>query len=263
VLKSFKLQIVDLKFGDKFAICNLKSEIKREIKMRFKNRTEAGRSLAKKLDNYANRKDVTVLALPRGGVPVGYEVAQAINAPLDVFVVRKLGVPGFEELAMGAIASGGFRVVNEEVVRSRNISNEIIDRVAEKERRELKRREYLYRKGFPPLDIYDRIVILVDDGIATGSTMRAAILGLKQQQPAKIIVAVPITSAETCANFIANVDVDEVVSALTPARFYAVGWWYENFSQVTDKEVQNLLRMAKDPQPEMAYKPVETGLNLT
>jgi putative phosphoribosyl transferase len=211
--------------------------------MEFKNRTEAGQLLAKELSAYADRKDTVVVALPRGGMPVGFEIAKALNLPLDVFPVRKLGVPGFEELAMGAIASGGFRVINEDVVRSHHISSDAIDHVAERERRVLKRREHLYRYGYPALDVYDSTVILVDDGIATGSTMRAAILALQQQQPDRILVAVPIASLETCTQI--EPKVDEVICLLKPAHIYAVGRWYENFPQVTDKQVQYLLELSR------------------
>jgi len=208
----------------------------------FRDRSEAGRVLAERLKEYADRPDVIVLALPRGGVPVGYEIAAALHAPLDVFLVRKLGLPGHEELAMGAIATGGVRVLNPDVVRPLQIADEIIDAVAQQELRELERRERLYRDDRPPPDVQGRIVILVDDGLATGSTMRAAVAALRQQQPARIIVAVPVGAAETCAEF--QSEADEVVCARTPEPFYAVGLWYSDFSQTTDEEVRELLQRA-------------------
>ena len=208
----------------------------------FRDRTEAGRLLAEKLREYANRSDVVVLALPRGGVPVAFEVARALNAPLDVFVVRKLGVPGHEELAMGAIASGGVRVLNEDVLRALGISRGVVDLVAEREQRELQRREREYRDGRAPIDIRDRTVILVDDGLATGSSMRVAAIALKQKDPAKIIVAVPVGAPETCAQF--ESEVDKVVCAAAPEPFRAVGEWYRDFSQTSDEEVRDLLSEA-------------------
>lgn len=214
--------------------------------MQFANRISGGRALAKKLHDYADRSDVTVLALPRGGVPVAYEVARALNAPLDVFLVRKLGVPGYEELAMGAIATGGVLVLNESVVRYLDISNRVIDLVAKEEQRELDRREKAYRGASPPLDVTGRTVILVDDGLATGSTMRAAFKALKNLGPAKIIVAAPVASRETCESF--NADVDSTcVCVMNPEPFQGVGLWYRDFSQTTDEEVCYLLKHAKDP----------------
>jgi len=206
---------------------------------RFRDRREAGRLLAAKLSGYANRPDVVVLALPRGGVPVAAEVARALGAPLDVFVVRKLGVPGHEEFAFGAIATGGVRVLNEDVVRALQIPDRVIDAVAAREQEELARRERVYRGDRPPLDVRGRTVILVDDGLATGATMHAAIRALRQQQPARIVVAVPTASPETCDEL--KRVVDEVVCATTPDPFYAVGLWYEDFSQTTDEEVRELL----------------------
>lgn len=210
--------------------------------MRFKDRTAGGQQLAKKLTAYANRPDVLVLALPRGGVPVAFEVAKALKAPLDAFLVRKLGVPGQEELAMGAIASGGVRVLNEDVVRSLHICEATIDRVAAREQQELERRERLYRDDRPTPDVRGQTVILVDDGLATGATMRAAVMALRQVQPARIVVAVPISSAETCREF--EAEVDEVICGVTPRPFYSVGFWYDNFSQTTDEEVRDLLKQA-------------------
>jgi predicted phosphoribosyltransferase len=208
----------------------------------FRDRTEAGRLLAEKLREYANRSDVVVLALPRGGVPVAFEVARALNAPLDVFVVRKLGVPGHEELAMGAIASGGVRVLNQDVLQALGISRGVVDLVAEREQRELQRREREYRDGRAPVDIRDRTVILVDDGLATGSSMRVAAIALKQKGPAEIIAAVPVGAPETCAQF--ESEVDKVVCAAAPEPFRAVGEWYRDFSQTSDEEVRDLLSEA-------------------
>jgi len=206
---------------------------------RFRNRTDAGRQLAEKLAAYANRPGVLVLALPRGGVPVGFEVAQELGAPLDVFLVRKLGVPGYEELAMGAVATGGVRVLNDEIVRGLGISEHEIDAAAARELQELARRERLYRGDRPPPDIAGRTVILVDDGLATGATMRAAIAAVRQQQPARIVVAVPTASPDTCEAL--KAEADDVVCAMTPEPFLAVGHWYEDFTQTTDDEVRELL----------------------
>jgi putative phosphoribosyl transferase len=187
-----------------------------------------------------------VLALPRGGVPVAFEVAQALNAPLDVLVVRKLGVPGQKELAMGAIASNGVQVLNEDIVRSLRISEAAINRVMAKEQQELERREYLYRGDRPTPKLHGRTVILVDDGFATGATMRAAVVALQQHKPAKVIVAVPVAASETCKDFEAKVD--EVVCLATPSPFYSVGLWYEDFPQTTDEEVRDLLQKAANNQ---------------
>jgi len=206
---------------------------------RFRDRREAGRLLAAQLSAYAKRPDVLVLALPRGGVPVAAEVASALGAPLDVFVVRKLGVPGHEEYALGAIATGGVRVLNEEVVQALRIPDRVIDALAGREQEELARRERVYRGHRPPPDVRGRTVILVDDGLATGATMHAAIRALRQQQPARIVVAVPTASPETCAEL--KTEVDDVICATTPDPFYAVGLWYEDFSQTTDEEVRELL----------------------
>lgn len=214
--------------------------------MLFRNRTEAGRFLAEQLEAYANRSDVLVLALPRGGVPVAFEVAQALHAPLDVFLVRKLGVPGHEELAMGAIASGGVLVLNEDVVQALDISEDVIAAVAAKEQQELERRERRYRGDRPAPDVHGQVVILVDDGLATGSTMRAALAALRQQQPARLVVAVPVGAPATCAEF--QAETDETVCARTPEPFYAVGLWYEDFTQTTDEEVHDLLERAAEEQ---------------
>jgi putative phosphoribosyl transferase len=212
---------------------------------RFHDRHHAGRKLAEELKKYADQPEVLVLGLPRGGVPVAYEVAHGLNAPLDIFLVRKLGLPGHEELAMGAIASGGMRVLNEQVLQMVKIDETTITRVAAEEQRELERRERAYRGDRPLLNVRGRTVILVDDGLATGSTMRAAALALRKQDPARLIVAVPVAAAETCEEF--RAEVDEVVCSLTPEPFHAVGLWYENFSQTTDDEVRTLL--AKRPSP--------------
>jgi putative phosphoribosyl transferase len=220
--------------------------------VRFRDRTEAGRILATRLQAYANRADVLILALPRGGVPVGFEVAKALNAPLDIFLVRKLGVPGQEELAMGALASGGVRVLNEDVVRYLHIPDATIDAVAREEQRELERREQLYRDGRPALDVRGRTVILVDDGLATGSTMRAAILALRPQHPAGIVVAVPVAAVSTCEEFAS--EVDDVICASTPEPFRAVGLWYVDFTQTTDRDVHDLLARAARPPQETAHK---------
>src|SRR4030088_2287943 len=187
----------------------------------FCDRRDAGRLLAAKLSAYANRPDLLVLALPRGGVPVAYEVARALDAPLDVFVVRKLGVPGYEELAMGAVATGGVRVLNDQLVERLGIPEPMIDAVAAREQQELARRERLYRGGRPPLDVRGRTVILVDDGLATGATMHAAIAALRQLQPARIVVAVPTASPETCEEM--KAEADDVICAITPEPFHDVG----------------------------------------
>jgi predicted phosphoribosyltransferase len=208
----------------------------------FRDRIEAGRMLAEALRGYANRDDVVVLALPRGGVPVGYEVAKALNAPLDVFVVRKLGLPGQEELAMGAIASGGARVLNTELIRALSIPDEVVEEVTREEQRELERREREYRDGRPPIDVRGRTVILVDDGLATGSSMRAAVLALKQKEPREIVVAVPVAPRQSCMEL--ELVADRVVCAVTPEPFWGVGQWYGDFSQTSDEEVRELLRRA-------------------
>ncbi|HWO41381.1 MAG TPA: phosphoribosyltransferase [Candidatus Eisenbacteria bacterium] len=209
--------------------------------LRFANRSEAGKELARRLSKFAGRSDTVVLALPRGGVPVAYEVARALNAPLDVFVVRKLGVPGQEELAMGAIASSGVRVLNPEVTGY--VDPEVIEAVGKREQEELTRRERLYRGDRPAHEVQGRTVILVDDGLATGSTMRAAAMALRQMAPAQIIVAVPVAPAETCAEF--RKEVDDIVCLVTPDPFMAVGLWYADFSQTTDEEVRELLEDAE------------------
>jgi putative phosphoribosyl transferase len=218
--------------------------------MIFKNRADAGRRLAERLDQYARRADVIVLALPRGGVPVGYEVAHALGAPLDVFLVRKLGVPGREELAMGAIASGGVRVLNEDVVSDLGIPPHWVDVVADRELDELRRRETAYRDGRPAPDVRDKTVILVDDGLATGASMRAAVAALRKRGPAAIVVAVPVGAAQTCDEL--RDLADDVVCAQMPDPFYAVGSWYADFDQTTDDEVRALLSAATNHSPALA-----------
>src|SRR6266566_2842768 len=208
----------------------------------FANRTEAGRLLAEKLVNYAGRADVIVLGLPRGGVPVAFEVAQRLGALLDVFIVRKLGVPGFEELAAGAIASGGVRVLNEDVMRAIPHADQAIEAVTTRETAELARREQTYREGRPAPDLRDRIVILVDDGLATGATMRAAVKALRQRGAAKIVVAVPVGPPDTCHEI--EEQADETVCLSMPEFFQAVGQYYEDFSQTTDEDVRQLLTSA-------------------
>jgi putative phosphoribosyl transferase len=206
----------------------------------FADRNEAGKELASRLGHYRGRDDVVVLALPRGGVPVAFEVAEALDAALDVFVVRKLGMPGHEELAMGAIASGGIRVLNEEVVRWAAIPENVIEAVSQREQMELERREREYRQGRPATPLGRKIVILVDDGLATGSTMRAAVQAVRVHHPEKVIVAVPVGAPDTCEQF-AGV-ADETVCARTPEPFSAVGLWYRDFSQTSDEEVRALLQ---------------------
>ncbi len=211
-------------------------------RQRYADRQEAGQALARELHRYADRDDVVVLGLPRGGVPVAYEVAQSLHAPMDVFVVRKLGVPGHEELAMGAIASGGVRVLNQDVVRGYRLSDTTIEEVARTEGAELARREHAYRKGRAPQPLKGRIVILVDDGLATGSSMRAAVQAARDLGPSRIIVAVPVGASETCRAL--EQLADEVVCAFTPDPFTAVGLWYDDFSPTTDDEVRQLLSCA-------------------
>src|SRR4051812_19867388 len=206
---------------------------------RFTTRREAGEKLASLLTSYANQKDVLVLALPRGGVPVAYEVARALGAPLDVFIVRKLGVPGHEELAMGAIASGGVRVLNDDVLRHIPVPKPAIEAVAKREQAGLVRREAGYRGSKPPLDVRGKTVVVVDDGLATGSTMRAAVRALRAMDAGSIIVAVPVAARDTCEEF--RAEVDDIVCLRTPEPFQAVGLWYEDFAQTTDEEVHELL----------------------
>lgn len=209
------------------------------IETRYENRIEAGRELAEALNSYAGREHLLVLGLPRGGVPVAREVAEALGAPLDVMIVRKLGVPGQEELAMGAIATGNVRVVNPRVVEAAGILDEDIDAVAAHEQEELRRREQTYRGDRPGPRVEGRCVILVDDGLATGSTMRAAIAAVRQQKPAEVIVAVPVAPPETIESL--RDEANAVICPLTPSAFFGIGQWYEDFSQTTDEEVRRLL----------------------
>jgi putative phosphoribosyl transferase len=211
----------------------------------FRDRREAGRVLATRLDAYSGSRDVLVLALPRGGVPVGFEVARVLDAPLDVFVVRKLGVPGQEELAMGAIAAGGVGLVDRGTVDEFGISDAELDAVVRREQRELRRREQLYRGGVAPLSVTDRVTILVDDGLATGATMRVAVRALRARRPARIIVAVPVASPGTCREL--GTAADDVVCVVTPEPLQSVGIWYEDFSETTDDEVRELLAAAPRP----------------
>jgi len=211
---------------------------------RYRNRTDAGRRLAGLLQDYAGRPDVIVLGLPRGGVPVAFEVAQALHAPLDVFVVRKLGLPAHPELAIGAIASGGVRIVDQGALRRFGVTEEQLAAVAATEERELRRREGQYRDGLPLPDVAGKTVILIDDGLATGATMAAAATALRAQGPGRLVVAVPVAAAETCEAFQGLVD--EVVCGATPEPFHAVGLWYEDFSQTSDDEVRELLARSRD-----------------
>jgi putative phosphoribosyl transferase len=226
----------------------------------FEDRRAAGRKLAAALGKEKSG-DTIVLALPRGGVPVAYEVALALGAPLDVFVVRKLGVPGEEELAMGALASGGLIVLNEEIVRSHNISAEDVADVARTETHELTRREQVYRGGRPPVNVADKTVTVVDDGLATGATMRAALRALRKGTPARLIVAVPIAAPETCAEIAG--DADETICVLEPQAFRSVSDWYRDFSETSDGEVRELLEHAWRTEPERTPAPVDLRGELT
>jgi len=212
------------------------------VELPFEDRVEAGQILASQLRAYADRVDVVVLALPRGGVPVGFEIAQALRAPLDVMIVRKLGVPGHEELALGAIASGGVRVLNRRLVEELALSAGTIEAIARRQQVELERQEKLYRGDRPPMDVARQVVILVDDGIATGSTMRAAIQALRQQEPARIVLAVPVAPPSVCVEMEGMAD--ELLCLAQPTGFFAVGQWYRDFSQTTDEQVRNLLERA-------------------
>jgi putative phosphoribosyl transferase len=234
---------------------NEDKEDKEARPMRFRDRRDGGRALATRMMEYADQPDVVVLALPRGGVPVGYEVALALHAPLDVFLVRKLGTPGQEELAMGAIASGGVRVLNRDVVEGLDISERVIDRVAAAESRELERRERTYRDDRPALDVANRVVILVDDGLATGATMRAALVALRQEQPRRLVAAVPVAPESTC--WALNAIADEVVCLETPEPFYGVGLWYDDFAPTADDEVRELLRRAAERGAALPQQPGE------
>ena len=212
--------------------------------MLFRDRSEAGQRLGSQLQEYANRNDVTVLALPRGGVPVAFEVARTLRAPLDVFLVRKLGAPGQEELAMGAVATGGVCVVNPDVVRSLGISREQLEAVATQQIKELQRQEQSFRGNRESTDVRGHTVILVDDGLATGSTMRAGVIALRQEQPRQIVVAVPVASRSTCAEL--QGQADETICLYTPLAFHAVGQWYQDFSPITDDQVHQLLDRAAE-----------------
>ncbi len=214
---------------------------------RFHDRTEAGRTLAGELQGLAGRSDLLVLGLPRGGVPVAFEVARALGAPLDVFVVRKLGLPWQPELAMGAIASGGTRVLNERVIEAAAVAPETIEAVAAREQRELERREELYRGGRPAAPVEGKVVVLVDDGLATGSTMRAALAALRKRGPARLVVAVPVAARETCAEL--EAETDELVCVRMPEPFLAVGAWYEDFAQIGDDEIRELIERASADLP--------------
>jgi predicted phosphoribosyltransferase len=210
----------------------------------FADRRQAGVALAQQLSNYKGRNDVVVLALPRGGVPVAYEVARALDAPLDIFVVRKLGMPGHREFAIGALASGGVRIMNDEMVHAYGIPTSAIDRVVREETEELERREQLYRADLLPLDLRSRVVLLVDDGLATGATMTAAVKAIRAHQPARVVVAVPVGAPDTCQEM--QEVADQVVCARTPQPFSAVGLWYRDFSETSDDEVRALLRQERE-----------------
>jgi putative phosphoribosyl transferase len=212
------------------------------VELPFEDRVEAGQILASHLRAYADRVDVVVLGLLRGGVPVAFEIAQSLRAPLDVMIVRKLGVPGHEELALGAIASGGVRVFNQRIVEELDLSPSTTEAIARRQQLELERREKLYRGDRPPFEVAGRVVILVDDGIATGSTMRAAIQALRQQNPARIVLAIPVAPPSVCEEL--RSAVDELVCLAQPAGFFAVGQWYRDFSQTSDEQVRNLLERA-------------------
>lgn len=219
--------------------------MKAEATTSFTDRREAGRFLAEQLLDYADRPDVLVLGLPRGGVPVAFEVAKRLHAPLDVFLVRKLGVPGAEELAFGAVASGGVRVLNDDVIRSMRIKPDVIEAVTARESEELRHREQAYRGGLVGPHIAGRTVILIDDGLATGASMRAAVTALRSERPARLIVAAPVGSRQACKEFAE--EVDEAVCGMMPEPFYGVGRWYEDFSPTDDEEVHELLARARRP----------------
>lgn len=212
--------------------------------MAFRDRADAGRRLAASLAHLSGRSDVVVLGLARGGVPVAYEVAVALDAPLDVLLARKLGVPGHDELAMGALASGGLRVLNQSVIDSLGIPPAAVEEVAAREAAELARREQVYRRGRPRLDVRERVAVVVDDGLATGATMRAAVSALRAQSPARVVAAVPVGSVETCVQL--RDEADEMICLRTPTSFHAVGQWYDDFTQVTDDEIHALLARKED-----------------
>jgi putative phosphoribosyl transferase len=219
--------------------------------LQFRDRAEAGRLLAEKLKRFQGREDVVVLALPRGGVPVGFEIARTLHAPLDVFLVRKLGVPGHEELAMGAIASGDTCFINQDIVNTLRIPPEMVERAVELEQRELARRESKYRDPQQPLNVTNKTVILVDDGLATGATMRAAVDGVKTHHPSAVVVAVPVSARDTFNKF--QPLVDDVVAVALPNDFSSVGQWYRDFTQTTDEQVADLLERARSAQPAPAH----------
>lgn len=221
--------------------------------MVFADRVDAGHRLAGKLGAYAKRKDVIVLGIPRGGVPVAFEIAKSLDAPLDVFLSRKLGVPGQEELAFGAVATGGVRVLDREIIDAVGLREKEIEQITEKVKKELERRERVYRGARLPLNLAGRTVLLIDDGIATGSSMRAAIRALRELKPASIVVAVPVAPLSTCNRL--RMEVDELVCVHTPELFYAIGQFYEDFSQVTDEEVRDLLQRAAQPLQKAAPEP--------
>ena len=208
----------------------------------FRDRTDAGKRLAKELMKYAGRPDVIVLALPRGGVPVGYQVARALRVPLDIFLVRKLGVPDQEELAMGAIASGGIRVLNQDIIRLLDIPEGVIEAATAREQKEIERREHAYRGDRPKPEIRGRTIIIVDDGLATGATMRAAVRALRVQSPSTIIVAVPTGAPDTCEEL--QKEADDAICLTKPYPFFSIGSWYDDFSQTTDEEVKSILRIS-------------------
>jgi putative phosphoribosyl transferase len=209
------------------------------MSMRFHDRTEAGQLLAQRLKEYAHHPDVVVLGLPRGGVPIGFEIAQILAVPLDICLVRKLGVPDHPELAMGAIASGGIRVLNQSIIRELEISPQALAAITRQELQELKRREEIYRGNRPPLAVAGKILIITDDGLATGSTMWAAVMTLRQQHPQQMIIAVPVAPTDVCDEL--NQRVDQVICLLTPEPFRAIGCWYDDFAQLSDEEVCNWL----------------------
>jgi putative phosphoribosyl transferase len=219
--------------------------------MIFQNRAEAGQQLASRLGKYANREDVIVLGVPRGGVPIAFEVATALNLPLDIFVLRKLGVPGHEEFAFGAIGSGGIRVLDRQVIESLGLSNMVIELVTRAERAELARREQIYRGGRPPLNVCGKTVILVDDGIATGASLTAGVHAIRQMKPAAIVIAAPVAPRSTVNRL--RREVDDLVCVETPERFYGVGQFYSDFSQVSDEEVNALLDSAYRQRDEQQY----------
>ncbi len=215
---------------------------------RYSDRSEAGLALADRLKHYANRDDISILALPRGGVPVAYEIAKSLNVPMDVFLVRKMGAPGREELAMGAVAEGGVRVMNNDIVRALGIPDPEIERVAEREEKELQRRADAYRGDREPLEITARIAILVDDGLATGATMRSAAKAVRQKERSHVVIAVPVAPAERCSEM--ENEADEVICEMQPADLMAISRWYVDFAQVTDQEVRDILERARKEQPE-------------